>query len=722
VACGGGGGNDTPDARPGIDAAVTASATAHFAPPATPGSGADWGAVPYPSDIYLDSDGALALGSLPTGPGEQEAFVTALLEGLATMDGAGLWSSAVFPIDGELDADTVAGNVKLVELPSLTEIETDVLWRSDLGAIVAVPKLGTLLKEKTTYAAYVTTAVEASDGTPLARSAAFDEALASGTPSTDGIGAARTVLQPLLDQLDSATRDSLAVATVFTTESVTDMMVAMHEVITASPPANPAVTRTFTGTTELDGLFGVQSGDALPGFKHPTDGSPNQYRNQPHDHVAAVVHGTIDLKRFLNADPHIDGFTEVDGSGTPTVKGTETVPFTLVLPDTGSWADLPVVVYVPGINRTRLDALTQADTAADNGWAVITIDMPYHGSRAKSPVDDNNEVTGASTPDGIGDDLGQTPATQIFHLSNSGGIAPFHPRAMRENLRQASLDICSLVEYVANGDVGPITTAIEAADSALPGETLSFRDNVALLTESFGGMVSTPCIAVEPRIGAAVLSSPAAGFPFPSMIHSPNFSGLFFSAVTNPYGIADRVTLGDPVKGARFEPIFMLYNSVLERGEGSGFAAQMMSGALRGGTGPHLAVMMAWSDEWVSNDTTEHFAGVMGLPRLVTTAPMSPPGDYTRYVALPTETAPLSGNLGGGNQTAAVTVYYPSAHASIRKVTDLWRFEPGFPPFVELDPEQPLAATPVGEMHAQYSAFLTDYFAGSTPAIIDPYN
>lgn len=702
----GGGGSDAADARPTSDGNSVATAIAHYAPPATAGAGAAFGDVPYPSDLYLDADGYLTFTSLPTGPGAQQDFVDIVIEALHSMDGAGIWSFAYVPIDGAIDPTTLEGNVAIVRLPDLAPVPVDLVWRDDLSAILAVPAIGTALEEDTSYAVYVTTGVKAPDGSALARAAAFEAEMAS--PSQ---------LAPLFAVLDDATEATLAVATVFRTETVTAETKAMRDVIASRSPAafDPQVVQTFFGASQLDGLFGAAADDAVPGTLHPGSG----FRGQPHGNVAIVMHGTIVLPRFVSDTPGVDGFATFGADGVPVVKGTDTVRFTLALPTSNSWANLPVALYVPGVNRTRGDMLPLVDAATDRGIAMIAIDMPYHGNRASSPTDTKNETTGENVPDGIGDDKGLTPAVQLFHLNNSGGIPAYHPQAMRENLRQAAMDICSLVEFVADGNAATIQAAATAASASLP-DDLSFRGDMVLVTESLGALVSGPCVAVEPRIGAVTLSSPASGFPFPSMMHSPNYSGLFLGAVVNPFGIADRVVLGDPTRGARFEPVIMLYNGVLEKGETSGHARAIATGALRGDSGPHININMAWADEWVSNDTTEHLAGVLGLHRLVTSAPTAPPGGALRFVSLPESSATLQGNL-TGERTGALTVYHPAAHASLRKLTDANTYEPDFPPFVELPAAVPLNPTPIAEMHAQWGRFFADYFAGTTPRVIDPY-
>lgn len=711
AACGSSSGS--PDGGPRVDGAVAAAATARFAPP-QPGAGAVWGQVPYPSDLYLDADGLLTVSDLPIGPTADLAFVNMLIETLHTMDGAGLWSSVHIAVDGELDPDSLAGNVHLVDLDDgLSEIPIDVVWRTDLGSIVAVPRYGTLLREQRRYGAYVTNQVRASDATALAAAPAFLAAADLATPPDDpALAAAQAGLRPLLEALDPGVRASVVVATVFRTETVGAEAVAMREVIAASPPV-VTVEQTFSGAGQLDALFGVQDADAVPGQLH---GSAN-FRAQPHGNVAAVIHGDVSLKNFLSDTPNTAGFATFAG-GVPQVKSTDHARYTLFLPTATSYADLPVVIYVPGINRPRVDVMTQADTATDEGFALLTIDMKYHGDRATQPIDARNETTGSDTPDGFGDEIGLTPAVEFFHLTSSGGIPAYHPRAMRENLRQASMDVCSLVELVADGDLTPLNTALGGL--GLPTD-LSFRGDVALLTESFGALVSGPCVAVEPRIKVVMYSSPAAGMPFPSMMHSANYSGLFLGAVTNPFGIADRVVLGDPIRGPRFEPIIMLYNSALERGEISGFAGSLLAGDHRGGSGPSLAVSMAYADEWVSNDTTEHLAGVLGLPRLVTSAPTQPPGTGLRFVDLAEITGDATGNLAGGAQAAALTVYAPSAHASLRKLTDALEFEPDAPPFVRRTTPQPIDPTPIVALHTQWRTLFRSVFAGDTPTIVDPY-
>ena len=710
LACGGGGSD--PDARRPSDAAPPDAAQpslTHYVPP-PPGTGGAWGSVPYPSDLFLDSAGSLTLTSLPVGAAAQQPFVDMLTAGLHSLDGAGVWSSVFFPVDGYVDSATLAGNVVLVNLDDgLAAVPVDVIWRSDTLEIVAVPKLGTILREKTRYGAYVTSDVTGAAGLPLVAGGSFAAAAnLAATPGEAAVVAAQENLRPLLEALDPAIAAKVVTATVFTTESVTKDAVAMRDIVAATPPV-VSVTDVFDDQAELDFIFGVQAADASPGY------TLGDYRNQPHSNVAVLLHGMIELPSFLSATAGVDGFPTFDGDGKPMVKGLHSVKFSLSLPKGANFENLPVIVYVAGVNRPRIDMLVQADTAAKNGQAVIAIDLPYHGDRASSPADVQNQMTGENTPDGFGDYIGLTSATAFFHLAESGGIPGYHPQAMRANMRQAAIDMCSLISFISTGDAAPLGTAL--------GQTVSFRtDTVALVTESLGGMLSGITLAIEPRLGVAVLTSPAAGFPFPSLMHSPAYSVLFANAVTIPFDIYDRVVLGDPTRGARFEPIVMLFNSVTERGEAAAYAPYVLDGSLRDGSVPSLLVTESYADEWVPNESVEHYAGTLGLSRVNMSNAGSLPATPQRYVPLEVISAPVSGNVASGTRTAALALYHPASHTIIRFKDDQFEYEPEFPPFVELAAAIPIEPSPILEVHAQWSALVTGHFAGGgAPPIIDPY-
>src|SRR5689334_4916445 len=96
-----GSGSDSPPDSSLADAASDAAAvTATVYTPPAPGATADWGSMPYPSDLWLDGSGHLALATLPVGTSSDPAQVATMKQALATLDGAGVWSNVYFPVSG----------------------------------------------------------------------------------------------------------------------------------------------------------------------------------------------------------------------------------------------------------------------------------------------------------------------------------------------------------------------------------------------------------------------------------------------------------------------------------------------------------------------------------------------------------------------------------------------------------------------------------------------
>jgi len=733
----GSGGSSTPDARLPSDAADN-HVTAAFVPP-EPGAGADWGAIPYPSDLFLDSDGKLTLTSLPTGPSPDATAVSMLTEALHVMDGAGINSQVYFPVSGDVDNATLSGNVVLVDLDDgLTEIGVDLLFRPEIGAIMAAPLRGSLLEENQRYAAYVTNDVTDTSGLPLAPAPAFSEAIDLTTvPSDPAVAAAQENLRPLIEALDAGVVSKLVAATVFRTQHTSEDLVDMYNVVREITPSVVGdITTAGPDQDELDLIFGgPQSPDALVGAD---DTDP---RAQPHSHVAVVLQASIDVPSFRNADPLLAGFMERDGDNVPIVKGSGAVRFTLALPKgLASYENIPVLLWVHGVNQTRGDMLTFTDWVNERGYAYVGMDLLYHGDRRAGAQDIQVNVTGFEcgrdaennpiTPcDGMGDMSGLVPATQFFHMAPSGDVPAYHPRAVMENLRQAAIDLVSLNNFLSDGDLTPIITQLRSIGVLAADQTLSFKgDDIGVLTESLGAMPAILLSAVDPRVRIAFLASPANSYPYPLLFHSAAFTASFAPVTLRPWDVATRTTIADPVKGGRNEPIVMLWNSAIERGDAAAFARYLTNGDLRGDDGIDLIVTQTWEDEWVSNSAVEHLIGIMGLPIMKITRDIEPPDDLFRFVPRLSETAgPITGNAAGGAHTQVATLWYPAAHALLRKLEDQYDYEPdlvpvsvGESPFVERD-EIWYFCNPVVNIHNFWGNFFAQHYAGETPTAEDPF-
>jgi len=726
AACSGGSAPPIGDdaAPPGIEIAATATATFR---PGTPGAGLAWGEAPFPSDLYLDGDGKIVLSTLPSGEGASPEMSAMMLEALATLDRFTPFTNVYFPIDGDIDPATLVGNVKLVDLDDgLAEIPIEVKWRGatvvgadkpDISSIVVAVRLGVALRENHAYAAYVSQGVHANDGTPLGRSPAFREATdLSVVPSDPAIRAAQDALRPLLEQLDDPS--SLAAATVFHTGNVSRDVVAMRNIVAAHPPAI-SITEV---RTDLDFFFGVADPATPPGYSDRAvyQGRVGK-RAQPHSHVAAVVHGTIGLPTFTLRADLSPKLLEYDQNGIPSLETTLVVPFTIVVPKATSYANLPAMVYVHGVNRTRVDSLILADSAAARGIATISVDLMFHGSRALDSTDYVNFITGEETPDGFGDPIGLFAPIRFFHLVTNGPVPHDHPLVMRNNLMQSVIDVCSTVSFVEHGDVTPLRTAL--AGAGLPAD-LSFHDKTVMQGESFGSFLGGIAVAIEPEIEVAVLNVLPAGFTYPSLLHSGQFSGIFGGIVLDSFVIRDRVILGDPDYDARWDPMVMIWNYALAPGDPANYAAAAATGELRGGERASILMNEAWSDETVPNAATEHYAGALGLPSLRLSLPVA--ADATLWgvpghdhVELPTVDGPLAGNLGSG-ATGAIALWYPASHGLNFWYEDESSLKPYHPPFImRAQTLQFTNFTP--QVQRLWGEFLASYYATGTARLQDPF-
>src|SRR5262249_31116880 len=154
-----------------------------------------------------------------------------------------------------------------------------------------------------------------------------------------------------------------------------------------------------------------------------------------------------DAPSFITAssDIGLNGYLAFDGAGTPMVKGTQPIYFTLVIPSRSVPLDaanpLPIVLFIPGLSQERHVAYAIADGLAARGIGVLTIDLLFHGDRNHSRRDLNNNTSGDSVPDGLGDDLGQVPSLQYLAAAAMGpGTHPFDAALARDDLRQSIAD------------------------------------------------------------------------------------------------------------------------------------------------------------------------------------------------------------------------------------------------------------------------------------------
>lgn len=433
----------------------------------------DFFALPWPSDLRLTGDGRIDLTGFPEG----EILVQNLVEAAAqectgfSVGGAVYFTfdaevaPASLPADGRETLDASA-SVYLVNVDPASPLygERVPLWVKSfarasryIGAnwVGLLPYPGHPLLPGTTYAAVVTTRVLTVDGEPF--NADDDFAALVGEDDRPDVAHARAVFRPLLDYLAEASLDpvDLAVATVFTTQQVTDIVHRARDVVRGLPAPT------------LDNLVLVEQSTRYD-----------------------LYEGTYSAPIFQQGDaPYRQegGGIEVDAQGDPIVQRMEDLRVAISIPvdDPMPAAGWPVALYRHG---TGGDYLTFADNgtatrlanATDRNYdlisrvAVVAIDGVVHGPRA-----------GGS---------GASPEELFYNFQN--------PLAGRDNSRQEAIDNFMLVRLVE---------AVNVAAAPDTGAPIRFDpDKIYFFGHSQGGITGALFVPYEPLVQAAVLSGTGA--------------------------------------------------------------------------------------------------------------------------------------------------------------------------------------------------------------------
>ena len=619
---------------------------------------------PWPSDVLLGADGRLAV-TLPFPFEGDETYLSGLAQALSELDGFGTVTSVFFPVSAPVVVDPGAA-AQILDLDGGDPPRSfPLFYRASAHQLVAMAPPGTVLRERHHYGCVVASGVHDASGAPLRPSAAMADALRAGGPV-----ASYALLAQQLTSMPQA-------ATAFTTRSTSDWVAKPLSDLAAMPPvAQP--TRSFHPGAELDALFGGPVTTTRPG-RPPSGGVI-------HDHVGLVVEGTFASPNYLAAAPATFGLFDAG----PRVKSVENIPFMLILP-MGAATSVPVAIYQHGLDGDRSTMLQVADDYAARGYAILGIDALWHGSRQPGAVDLVNNLTGQPGPDGIGDPSG-APLANFFDFAGdpSQGIGPLDTRVVRDNFRQATVDLMQVVRLAEHGDWSQVEGV---SGVSLDGSQLVYTG------ASFGSILGANVMAVDPAVRAAVLAVPGAGLYIDLVGNSARFGPLMQSLLT---GTLDQgIVVGQPaLSPLRAQMSLALAQTLLEPGDGLALAGQAT---------PDKSVLFleAFNDEVVPNHATESLAAAWGLTQVMVSG--SPP---TRVVPLPQVPAPYQ-----GAPLRALVQLAPACHSMFTTQTDVRAFQDGGPPFVKRT--VPLVVdNPLERAHALALGFL-DSFRQGAPAVVD---
>jgi hypothetical protein len=698
----------------GTEAALTVAPTADAQQLAT---------TPWPSDLFLDEGGHVALQTLPA---SMVDLTAPTLDDLHTrQDGFAVWGGAYFPVTAAIDPSTLDGNVHLVDLTDGTEMPVYTHFRAKDTPmqIYARPLYGGVLLERHGYAWVITNKVKTATGAALQPSSDLSSLLSSKSPPSGTLARAYTIYQPLLALLDQgkpASRSDVAAATVFTTHSITQPLTSMRAALGQAAPPAATVKMIFAATVQtgddgsLDELLGTPT-SMLPGLDNPG--------GIWHGDIGYIVQGTFTTPDYLNntttvtpawgTPTTIDFFDDDSGRGAAHPKGTAVVPFTLVIPlaarVNGSYANLPVVIFQHGLGGNRSGMMGVANSICAQGFAVLGIDIPFHGGRDATATDMSHAFTSAQTPDGWAE-VSDAPFIPFFDATGSVPkmIPALLPRAVRDAFMQAALDAMQEARLIAVGDV----SAIGQKDARLASLTLR-HDAIGYSGESFGSMIGGITIAIEPTIGAAFLDVGGGGLLFPLLLASEGYGPKIAPFLDGALG----TVTGDPDDPTDTDFMYNLSQYLLETGDAAAYAPYVVFNPVNGNAPKHVLQPSAHLDETVPNQANEHLARSMGL--LPVNLPMGGTVDL-QYWANPSSpaTAPVSGNVtvGGKPVTAAFFQFEQASHGMFDSLKGQHTVDLSQPyPYPKITPVP--IANPTARLQQIYSSFMKDFFAGRVPTL-----
>ncbi|MFL7022353.1 lipase [Vibrio cyclitrophicus] len=412
--------------------------------------------LPKPNDGYgYDEDGTIS------GVGEDvvvmsstnDAYYQDYNNSYAALDGWGLCAEPILiPLQSvnsdkryPLNNETLAGNVVLIDDLTGEEVVTQI--SADGSNIKIQCESG--LAESRTYSIVVTDGVKTEFNEPLKADASFDDLIYSEVPLNNE---KEEVLQ---EQVLSAIESYYALypekgipvyAAQFKTQSSYSSLDAMKrnhlQYGSSFTQEEPVIVEEKWGYNLYTKVLKIPS--YLPFTK---------------EREAECIVDEFDPKE--NCPPLYEWITNTSGSfptaENPMPQKTEDLEMTadIYVPKEFNWnsfIELPVAIFIHGVTAERGTASLMAAEYTDKGYAVVAIDMPYHGERIR--YDSSPEHVEISAR-----------ANKAFFINIDS------PLALRSNLQQSVSDFLGL-RY------------------ALSQEDWVKRDDVHLIGQSLGGIMS----------------------------------------------------------------------------------------------------------------------------------------------------------------------------------------------------------------------------------------
>lgn len=474
---------------------------------------ADPSVGPFPTDLLTVEDLTQITGRRINLPKPDDASLSdfADITELNLLDGFGLQPRLSIPFDGPIDPSTVSSDTVFVV--DLGTAPGDARTTVGINQMVWDPATSTLhvevdeqLKQHRRYGLIVTEGVRAEDGSHLKTNGDFKDFLEVGEPVwyreqiNEAVSAAREVRVAM---------SAVAVASVFTTQTVTAVLERMRDAVKSGSPASANFNVALDGSRAVFARSSIARVTLRPQTETtqtietvPIDGSATTLYNAHLTQVEPDAVGTIAFGKFESPNYIVvpGEYIPVVGTlaGTPPVLSQSTIYFDLNLPASpkpvGGW---PIAIVGHGGSGQRsVTASAFAGIMAAHGIATIAINAFGYGNGPNGRLDvtlSDGTVKGVRSG---GRSFNTNGDTRIG--ANEGSFARGRKQwavGERDVNRQTAIDLVQLVRVIHAG--------VDVDDD---GSADVDPSRIYYYGNSAGSMYGTLFLAIEPSIRTAVLA------------------------------------------------------------------------------------------------------------------------------------------------------------------------------------------------------------------------
>jgi len=319
------------------------------------------------------------------------------------------------------------------------------------------------------------------------------------------------------------------------------------------------------------------------------------------------------------------------------------IQFTLTLPLTpmpiAGWPLLIVAHGTGGDSTTFAGEKDFAGWAADAGFAAVSFDQPLHGQRLGSRTPLRLSLPGL-----------RIPLLQGLSLNTEASFYnPFYPTIVRDNIRQAMVDLAALARSVTDTDFATATTQqgtpLLASRADRPGPPRFDNNTMALAGHSQGCHSVIMVGALHPSIQSVTLSG-CGGDTRMALRYRQHPPLLPYA--TSLFRLA-------PDELDEFHPIFALLQATLDPAEAVNFGRYYRDPP-PGKAAKSILHIAGFSDSYVPTEATEALATSLGTdllglptPRIAGLDAKGLGNSYTK----------IQGNGPAHRSTLALARFYP---------------------------------------------------------------